>query len=67
MVFLIVAPSDPISMTLFILHYVDQEAFLQLCAFLAQWFLRWFLNDPTLYLHVCDYLPFKEDLALYLN
>jgi hypothetical protein len=26
-----------------------------------------FLNDPTLFLHFCDYLPFEEDLALYLN
>jgi hypothetical protein len=28
---------------------------------------RRFLNDPTLFLHFCDYLPFEEDLALYLN
>jgi hypothetical protein len=26
-----------------------------------------FLNDPTLFLHFCDYLSFEEDLALYLN
>jgi hypothetical protein len=25
------------------------------------------LNDPILFLHFCDYLPFEEDLALYLN
>jgi hypothetical protein len=25
------------------------------------------LNDPILYLHFCDYLPFDEDLSLYLN
>jgi hypothetical protein len=25
------------------------------------------LNDPTPFLHFCDYLPFEEDLALYLN
>jgi hypothetical protein len=24
-----------------------------------------FLNDPTPFLHFCDYLPFEEDLALY--
>jgi hypothetical protein len=24
------------------------------------------LNDPTPFLHFCDYLPFEEDLALYL-
>jgi hypothetical protein len=28
---------------------------------LAQWFWRRrFLNDPTPFLHVCDYLPFEE-------
>jgi hypothetical protein len=32
------------------------------------WFCRRrFLNDPTQILHFCDYLPFEEDLALYLN
>jgi hypothetical protein len=25
------------------------------------------LNYPTPFLHFCDYLPFEEDLALYLN
>ena len=25
------------------------------------------LNDSTLFLHFCDYLPFEADLALYLN
>jgi hypothetical protein len=25
------------------------------------------LNDPIPFLHFCDYLPFEEDLALYLN
>jgi hypothetical protein len=35
---------------------------------LAQWFWRkGFLNDPTPFLHFCYYLPFEEDLALYLN
>jgi hypothetical protein len=35
---------------------------------LAQWFLRKrFLNDPAPFLHFCDYLPFEEDLVLYLN
>jgi hypothetical protein len=36
-------------------------------AFLALQFLRRFLNDPTSFLYFCDYLPFEEDLALYLN
>jgi hypothetical protein len=34
---------------------------------LAQWFWRRFLNDPTKFLYFCDYLPFEDDLALYLN
>jgi hypothetical protein len=35
---------------------------------LAQWFWRRrFLNDPTPFLHFCDYLPLKQDLTLYLN
>jgi hypothetical protein len=35
---------------------------------LAQWFWRRrFLNDPNQFLHFCNYLPFEEDLALYLN
>jgi hypothetical protein len=35
---------------------------------LALWFWRGrFLNDPTPFLHFCDYLLFEEDLALYLN
>jgi hypothetical protein len=25
-----------------------------------------FLNEPTPFLHFCDYLPFEEDLAHYL-
>jgi hypothetical protein len=35
---------------------------------LAQWFWRkGFLNDLTSFSHFCDYLPFEEDLAIYLN
>jgi hypothetical protein len=34
---------------------------------LAQWFWRRFLNDPTPFLYFCEYLPFEEGLALYLN
>jgi hypothetical protein len=35
---------------------------------LAKWFWRRrFLNDSTPFLHFCDYLPFEEDLSLYLN
>jgi hypothetical protein len=28
------------------------------------WRRRFFKNDPTPFLHFCDYLPFKKDLAL---
>jgi hypothetical protein len=35
---------------------------------LAYWFWRRrFLNDPIPLLHFFDYLPFEEDLVLYLN
>jgi hypothetical protein len=34
---------------------------------MAQWFWRIFLNEPTPFLHFCDYPAFEEDLALYLN
>jgi hypothetical protein len=34
---------------------------------LALRFWRRFLKDLTLFLHLCDYLPFEEDLALYLK
>jgi hypothetical protein len=35
---------------------------------LVQWFWRKrFLNDATQFLHFCDYLPFEEDLAVYLK
>jgi hypothetical protein len=29
--------------------------------------LRRFLNDPSPFLHFCNYLPFEEDLALNLK
>jgi hypothetical protein len=33
-----------------------------------QWFCRRrLLSDPTPFLYFCNYLPFEEDLALYLN
>jgi hypothetical protein len=34
---------------------------------LAQWFWRRFLDDTIPFLHFGDYLPFEEDLALYLS
>ena len=45
-----------------------QKAFMQIWPILARWFWRRrFLDDPTPFFHFCDYLPFEEDLALYLN
>jgi hypothetical protein len=47
---------------------LSKDDLCQVCLKLAQWFWRRrFLNDPTPFLHFCDYLPFEEDLALYLN
>jgi hypothetical protein len=34
---------------------------------LAQWLWKRLFNDPTPFFTFCDYLPFEEDLALYLN
>jgi hypothetical protein len=35
---------------------------------IAQWFWsKRFLNDPIAFFEFCVYLPFEEDLALYLN
>jgi hypothetical protein len=35
---------------------------------LEQWFWRRrVLNDPTPFLHFCNYLPLEEDLALYFE
>ena len=45
-----------------------QKASTYISAFLDLWFWRRrFLNDPTLFLHFCDYLPFEVGLALNLN
>jgi hypothetical protein len=34
---------------------------------IGQVILEKILNDPTPFLHFCNYLPFEEDLTLYLN
>ena len=40
----------------------------QVCLKLTQWlWRRGVLNDPTPFLHFCDYLPFEKDMALHLN
>jgi hypothetical protein len=40
-----------------------QEALMEILAFMVLWFMRRkYLNDPTLFLHFCDYPPFEEDL-----
>jgi hypothetical protein len=67
MVFPIVAPTDHWGLwyeQTWI--YIISESFdVNMSSFLAQWFWRkMFLNDPTLFLHFCDYLPFEKDLAL---
>jgi hypothetical protein len=40
---------------------------IKIWALLAQWFLRRFWNDPTLFLHFYDYLSLEKNLALLLN
>jgi hypothetical protein len=48
--------------------YLSKDDLCQVWLKLAKWFWRKrFLNDPTPFLHYCDYLPFEESLALYLN
>jgi hypothetical protein len=48
--------------------YLSKDDVYQVWLKLAQWFWgRRFLNDPIPFLHFCDYLPFEEDLALYLD
>jgi hypothetical protein len=63
MFFPIVAPIETHGPWCYVLY---QEALMQMWAFLGQWFLRKKFNDPTLYLHFYNYLPFGEDLVLYL-
>jgi hypothetical protein len=47
---------------------LPKDDFCQVWLRLAKWFWRRrFLNDFNPFLHFCDYLPFEEDLALYLN
>jgi hypothetical protein len=48
--------------------FLPKNYLCQVWSKLAQWFWRRrFLNDPTPFLHFCDYLPLEEELALYLN
>jgi hypothetical protein len=46
----------------------SKDDFCQVWLKLAQWFWRRrFLNDTSLFLDFCDYLPFEEDLTLYFE
>jgi hypothetical protein len=68
MVSFIMAPPDLRDHDFYIFDFaLCQEVFIQILAFLAQWFLRRFSNDPTLLLHFYDHFPFKQNWALYLN
>jgi hypothetical protein len=57
----IVAPHNPagtVDSTLY------QEALVYILDFMVLWFMRrTYLNDPTLFLHFCDYLPLKRTWA----
>jgi hypothetical protein len=48
--------------------HLPQDDLYQVGLKLALWFWRRrFLNDPTPFLHFCDYLTFEKDLALSLT
>jgi hypothetical protein len=50
------------------ISHLPKDDLCKVCSKLAQRFWgRRFLNDPTQLVHFCDYLPFEEDLVLYLN
>ena len=70
MIFPIVAPPDPpgiMMLTILNLHYIRKLS----CKYDLFWLSgsveKDFFNKPTPILHFCDYLPFEEHLALYLN
>jgi hypothetical protein len=48
------------------LNHSSQGSFCQVWLKMTKSFWR-FLNDPTPFIHFCDYLSFEEDLSLYLN
>ena len=53
-------------LTILNLHYIRQLS----CKYDVFWLSgsgEDFFNEATPFLHFCDYLPFEEDLALYLN
>jgi hypothetical protein len=44
-------------------HYIRKHSYKSELLILVLWFMRRrYLNDPTLFLHFCDYPPFEEDL-----
>jgi hypothetical protein len=47
--------------------HVYQEDFVWIWAFLALCFLRNILKDQILFLSFCNYLPFEEELTIYLK
>jgi hypothetical protein len=49
------------------IHIIYQKAFIYIWFILAQRSWRRFLNDPNQFLHICNHLPFEQDLALNLN
>jgi hypothetical protein len=69
MVFPIVAPPDPQgawSVQTWI--YIISESFhVNMSSSSSVVLENKFLNDPSQFLHFCDYLLFEEDLALYLK
>jgi hypothetical protein len=69
-IFMITSPSEEdLALYLNNLEFpLPKSDLYQVWLILACWFWRRrFLNDSTPFLHFWDYLPFEEDLALYLN
>ena len=54
-------------LTILNLHYIRKLSYKYDLFWLSGSVEEDFLMNPPHFLHFCDYLPFEEDLALYLN
>jgi hypothetical protein len=61
-------PPEIMTWTNLNLHYVKKRSCkAELFWHFGSWEELWLLNDPTLFLHFYDNLPFEEDLVFYLK
>jgi hypothetical protein len=69
MAFPIVAPPDPRGAWCeqFWIYIISESFHVNMTYFGSVVLEKRILNDPTPFLHFCDYLQFEEDLTLYLN